>query len=121
MRSAREQPDLIWNYGLDLGEMRGLANELQDIYFVRMFACFECSIRHCWWTKVRESKPTTEQLLSSMAGKFGVPQDTLDTVHEIREFRNGLIPEDHLVNKRFTIEEASGPLNTYLARLPLEW
>ncbi len=118
---VEEQPDYLYNNDLDLSEMRALAKELHDIYFVRMFACFESCIRHYWWTRVRETKPATEQLLNSMAHKVGVPQDMLDTVHEIRDFRNNLIHEDHRANKRFTIDEASGPLNTYLARLPLEW
>ena len=121
IRLAEEQPDFRYNHNLDLTEMRALEKVLHDVYFVRMFACFESSIRHYWWNKIRETKPLTEQLLSSMAGRLGVPQDTLDTVHEIRSFRNILIHEDHRATRQFTIDEASGPLNTYLARLPREW
>jgi hypothetical protein len=104
-----------------LPDLRSLAAELHDIYFTRMFACFESGLRDYWRTRVRDTRPLTEQLLSSLAGRFGVPQDTLDAVHEIRSFRNYLIHEEHEVEKRFTIEEASKHLNTYLARLPLAW
>jgi hypothetical protein len=101
--------------------MKALAEELPDVYFVRMFAGFESSLRDYWQTNVRATKPSTEQLVTSIAGRRGIPQDTLDAVHEIREFRNFLIHEGYAVKKRFTIEEASGYLNTYLARLPFEW
>jgi hypothetical protein len=115
-----EQPEFLYIYNLDLAEMRALAAELHDIYFTRMFACFESSLRHFWRTTIRDTKPRTEHLISSIAARLGVPQDTLDAVQEIRTFRNYLIHEEHEVQKRYTIDEASGPLNTYLARLPLE-
>jgi hypothetical protein len=111
----------LYTNDLSLTELRSLAQELHDVYFVRMFACFESSLRHFWRTTIKNSKPLTRQLLSSIAGRLGVPQDTLDTVQEIRDFRNYLIHEEHEVKRRFTIVEASGHLNTYLARLPLEW
>jgi len=116
-----ELPQLLYNHNLDLTEMRSLALNLHDVYFVRMFASFESSLRHYWRTKLRDTKPLTQQILSSLAGRFGVPQDTLDIVQEIREFRNYLIHEEHEIKKRFTIEEASKHLNTFLARLPIEW
>jgi hypothetical protein len=116
-----EQPELLYTHHLNLAEMRALAAELEDLYFTRMFACFESGLRHFWRTTIRNTKPRTEHLITSIAARVGVPQDTLDTVQEIRNFRNYLIHEEHEVQKRFTMDEASGPLNTYLARLPLEW
>ena len=116
-----EQPEYLYRHELSLVELRNLAEELHAIYFARMFASFESSLRHYWRTSVRDSKPLTQQLISSIAGRLGVSQDTLDTVHEIRDFRNYLIHEERAVKRRFTIDEASGHLNTYLARLPLEW
>ena len=118
---AEQQPGLLYDNDLDLIELRTFAKELHDLYFVRMFACFESFIRHFWWNRVRETKPNVEVLLNAMAQRFGVPQDVLDAVHGIRDFRNNLIHEDHVAKRRFTMDEASGPLNTYLARLPLEW
>jgi hypothetical protein len=118
---VREQPDYLYNRSLDLSEMRGLAEELHDVYFVRMFSSFESCIRHFWRAVVRDTKPVTQQLVASVAARRGVPEDTQDAVQEIREFRNFLIHEEHEAKKRFTIDEASKHLNTYLARLPLEW
>jgi hypothetical protein len=68
-----------------------------------------------------ETALQTEQLLSAIAGRRGIPQDTLDAVHEIREFRNLLIHEQHEVKKRWTMNEASKHLHIYLARRPDEW
>ena len=116
-----ERPEYLYDHNLSLTDLRALAEGLQDIYFARMFACFESSLRHYWRAKIKNSKPLTHQLLSSIAGRFGVPQDILDAVQEIRDFRNYLIHEEHEIERRFTIEEASGHLNSYLARLPLEW
>ena len=101
--------------------MRNLEHALHDIYFVQLFASFESSLRGYWRTNVRDTKPLTMQLIAAVAARRGVPDDTRDTVQEIREFRNLLIHEEHEVRHRFTIDEASGHLNTYLARLPLEW
>jgi hypothetical protein len=116
-----EQPQYLHRHNLSLAEMRALAIEFHDIYFTRMFACFESSLRHYWRITVRDTKPLTEQLLSSIAGRQGVPQDTLEAVHNIRKFRNFLIHEEHEIEMRFTIHEAGGYLNKYIARLPHEW
>ncbi len=116
-----EQPKYLDDHHLSLPELRSLAQGLHDLYFVRMFACFESSLRHYWRTEIKDSKPSTKQLLSSIAGRHSVPQDVLDRVHEIRDFRNYLIHEEHEVRMRFTIKQASGYLNEYLSRLPREW
>ena len=118
---VQERPDIIHKHALDLRAMRALAQELHDIYFTRMFACFESSLRYYWRTSVRNTKPSTEQLISSVAGRLAVPRDSLDMVQEIRCFRNYLIHEQQEEPRRFSMDEASGHLNTFLARLPLEW
>jgi hypothetical protein len=118
---ATQQPDYLYENDVTLTEMRALVAELHDVYFARMFACFESSLRHYWRTRVRDTKPSTEQLVSAIADRLGMPQDTKDAVQEIRDFRNYLVHEEHQVRRRLTIDEAAGHLNTYLARLPLEW
>jgi len=77
---VENQPEYLYDNNLSLSELRSLAQELHDIYFSRLFACFESSLRHYWRTKIKDSKPSTQQLLSSIAGRLGVSQDTLDTV-----------------------------------------
>jgi hypothetical protein len=118
---AKSNPKYINQYDLDLVAMRSLHLQLHDVYFARMFSVFESSLRHFWRAKIRNSKPGTEQLLASLAAKLGVPQDDLDAVQEIREFRNSLLHEEHAVKRRFGIDEACGCLNKFLARLPIRW
>ena len=118
---ARQRPELLHDRDLDEARLVALKQELHDVYFTRMFASFESSLRHFWRMTVRDSRPSTETLLTSIAIRRGVPQDTLDAVHEVRKFRNHLIHDEHEDALRFTIDEASRHLNTYLARLPLVW
>jgi hypothetical protein len=118
---VEKKPEYLRIYDLDLIDMRILAEELHTVYFVRMFASFESSLRHYWRSSVRESKPSTRQLLSSIAARRGVPEETLEDVQEIRNFRNYLIHEEHQAGRRFSIDESSELLNKYLSRLPLEW
>jgi hypothetical protein len=118
---ATEQPKYLSGYGVSLQALRDLEAELHDIYFARVFACFESSLRHFWRTAIRDTRPPTEQLLSSIAGRLAIPQTTLDEVQEIRKFRNHLIHEEHELTQRLTVDDAGRHLNTFLARLPLEW
>lgn len=85
------QPGYLKDENLSLAELRLLGGELHDTYFTRMFASFEPSLRHYWRTEVRKTEPLTRVLLSSIASRLGVPQDRLDLVQEVREFRNHLI------------------------------
>jgi hypothetical protein len=117
----KDNPQHLNDSDLTLGRVGDLAGELHDLYFARMFACFESILRDYWKTTVRDTKPLTEQLISSIAGRLGIPEDTLDIVDEIRDFRNFLVHGDHEVDRRFTIEEATGHLNTDLSRFPLLW
>jgi hypothetical protein len=121
IRLAEQQPEHLYKYDLDMKQMRAVAEQLHDIYFTRMFACFESCLRDYWRAKIRDTKPRTEELISSIATRHEVPRYTLDVVQEVRVFRNSLIHEEHQAERRYTIDEAATHLNTYLARLPLQW
>ncbi len=116
-----EQPILLSSRDLDLAKMRFLVDNLHDVYFVQMFAVFESIVRHFWTTTVRDSRPLTKVLLTSVASRRRIPQDMLDAVQSIREFRNQLVHEEHNVREQFAIESAFAHLNRYLAWLPLQW
>lgn len=115
------RPQYLYDNDLSLVTIRVLLEELNDSYFVKLFACFESSLRHYWRNMVKDTKPQTEVLLFSIAARCGIPKETLDAVQKIRDFRNHLLHEEHEIVRGFTIDEASSHLNTYLARLPLEW
>ena len=126
IRLAADNARNLRTYDLSLPQMRNLIVELHEVYFVRMFACFESSVRDYWRTSVRHTKPLTEQLISLIAARRGIPQSTLDAVQEIREVRNHLIHEEQDGKKGSIMDEArmneaNKFLNAYLARLPLQW
>ena len=60
-----QQPELLFDANITVAQMRAFAAELHDVYFARMFACFESSLRHYWRAKIRKSKPSTEQWVHS--------------------------------------------------------
>ena len=64
---AKNEPKYLHANKLELSALQALTEELHDVYFVRVFACFESDLRHYWRTSVRDTKPPTEQLLSSIA------------------------------------------------------
>ncbi len=118
---AELHPEYLRDYDLDPIEMRAVAKQLHDVYFTQLFACFESCLRDYWRTDVRDTSPPTKQLLSSIAARRGVPQNTLDVVHDIRNYRNYLIHEEHTATRECTIDESVNHLNTYIARLPRQW
>jgi hypothetical protein len=130
---AAQQPDVLHGQGLDPAGIRALdLDHLHSVYFIWMFACFESSLRHFRQAESksksrtkpkskRKSKTKAVDLIIAIGTRRAIPQDTLDTVQEIREFRNDLIHEQHGDVRPFTIDEASRHLNIYLSRLPLEW
>jgi hypothetical protein len=118
---VEQRPQYLHDHHLDLAELRALAQELHNPYFIWMFACFESDLRHYWQAKIKNTKPSTERLISSIAARRQVPQVTQDAVHKIREYRNSLVHEQHDITRAFTMHEASRHLNTYIARLPPAW
>jgi hypothetical protein len=121
IRLARDEPRYLRRSSLNLGSLQDLLDELHDVYFIRIFACFESALRHFWRATVRDTRPPTEQLLSLIAARRSIPQATLDAVHEARQYRNFLIHEEHEIRERMPIEDATAAMNAYLARSPLEW
>jgi hypothetical protein len=43
---VEQRPEYLYDFNLDLVEMRAVSVQLHDIYFARMFASFESSLRH---------------------------------------------------------------------------
>lgn len=121
IRLARNEPKYLHVNKLELSALQPLPGELHDVYFVRVFACFESDLRHYWRTSVRDTRPPTEQLLSSIGARCGIPQNKINAVHEVRVFRNFLTHEEHEIQGRLTIDDALKALNGYIAWLPLDW
>ena len=101
--------------------LASLVEGIADLYFLRMFAHFESTLRHYWRAKGRATRPSTQALIDALARRVEVPQVTLDAAQMIRAFRNFLVHEEHDIVAPIRIDHAVRVLNTYLARLPLEW
>ena len=48
IRIARNEPEVLNRLDVDLSDMISVRYQLHDIYFARLFACFETSLRHYW-------------------------------------------------------------------------
>lgn len=120
-RLAASNPDLLFDNDLSLREIDDVLHQLGVLYFTRLYACFESALRHFWRCEVRNTRPSTEVLIDSIAARRGVSQDALDDVHDVREFRNYLIHEDYSPSRQFTIQEASKCLHMFISRLPETW
>lgn len=59
IRFVKENPAVGREIDLTVSDLRTVASELHDVYFARMFASFESSIRH-YWASIRKTKPLTE-------------------------------------------------------------
>src|SRR5262249_12856844 len=63
---------------------------LEGTYLTRMFAEFETGLR-LYWDTLRDTNPRTVDLLNSLAGQRGIPDDQRDNTHLVREYRNSLV------------------------------
>jgi hypothetical protein len=118
---AVAEPAVLHDNDLELADLKGLKEELDALYITRLFAVFENALRSCWRSRIRASTPATQVLINSVAGRFGVPDELLELVQGIRQYRNALIHEEAQADGTFRVDEASSHLNQFLARLPLEW
>jgi hypothetical protein len=121
IRLAESDPDYLGVNELELRTLRALPPELHDVYFARMFACFESDLRHYWRAMGRKTKPPTEPLVAWVAARRQIPQQVVEAVQKVREFRNHLIHEQHEFRQPIPIDDALRSLRTYLSWLPLEW
>jgi hypothetical protein len=94
---------------------------LEGTYLTRMFAEFETGLR-LYWNTLRDTNPRTTDLLNSLAGQRGIPDQQLENAHVVRKYRNILVHERE--------DEDVEPLSVAVDRrhlchffsfLPLEW
>lgn len=103
-----------------LRDVEAMSDALEGTYLIRLFAAFESGLRS-YWATIRDTTPTTEQLINSIAGKRNIPDDVRDQVHEVREYRNSLVHEDDAETDPVALGAARSALCTFFARLPDEW
>jgi hypothetical protein len=95
----------------------------EPTYMVRLFAEFEAGLRDVWLNHLgRNTTPGAEQLVASMAARFGVPTVDSDDVQNVRALRNLLVHEGEGREAiDLTLGEAKSRLCRFFSRMPLDW
>ena len=112
--------------GTSLQDYASARARLEDTYIVRLWAEFETALR-----SYRRSRPgkqndqiRTRDLIDWAEGvsegrKIAAGVKAL--VHQVRDYRNGLVHDREATAPAVPIEEARHRLTTFLARLPARW
>ena len=124
------QTDANPNYGRDheWEPRAGVAftDNLEATYIIRIYAEFEAALRDYWLTYRRHTtRPRMYQLVNQAIPDQSFSQDVIDSVDDIREYRNLLVhdiddePGEDVVI--FTVQQAKSHLCTYISRLDPSW
>lgn len=106
--------------GTKMSDAHAASVNLEGTYLLRLFAAFESGLRS-YWTSIRTTKPPVRDLVDSIAGDRRVSDELRDEVHEVREYRNGLVHESDEEAEPVLLAEARRRLCTFFARLPDNW
>src|SRR5947209_3661283 len=61
-----------------------MSENLEGTYLIRLFAAFESGLRS-YWATIKDTIPPPKDLIESIAGRRGIPDDVRDDAHEVRE------------------------------------
>lgn len=102
-------------------DVNAMSEHLEGTYLIRLYAAFESGLRSYWETLGRDTVPPSKDLIDSIAARRVIPDDVREEVHEVREYRNGLVHENDAEATAVEIGESRSRLCTYFARLPNDW
>jgi hypothetical protein len=103
-------------------DAQNLARNLEATFLIRVFAEFESGLRDFWEKSLgRATHPSVKDLLDSIAARRDIPQDWLDDVHEVRNFRNSFVHERKGDEISVSLSEARGRLCRFFSWLPGDW
>jgi hypothetical protein len=116
---VRRDPTILHRH-LDPPDLTRASEGLEGTYLTRMFAEFETGLRLDWAT-LRDTHPRAVELLNSIAGQRGIPDEQRDDAHGVRLYRNSLMHEREDEEVAIvTIARARGFLCTFFSFLPRE-
>jgi hypothetical protein len=101
-------------------DVAGMSANLEATYLIRLFAAFEAGVRS-YWATVGKTVPLTRDLIDAVAARRGIPDGPRAEVHEVREYRNGLIHERDNPSQPTPLPEARGRLRRFFSYLPERW
>lgn len=93
--------------------------ELEGTYVVRLFAEFEAGLRQ-YWATTRSTHPRTRDLIDGIAAARAIPHDSINDVHVIREYRNGIVHEREEITST-AMDVCQRHLCIFFSRLPDRW
>lgn len=119
---ARVDASMLIGEEMEYSDVLACVRQLAATYLIRLFAEFEAGLRD-WWqiAKRRKSRPTTRQLVDSVAASRSIPIDLRDDVHAVREYRNRLVHEGHYDPVPMSLDIARGHLCRFFSWMPLDW
>lgn len=118
----RVDPSYLRRRGVGNRIARELRNNLENTYWIRLFAAFEGGVRDAWqykWNKATE--PPIMDLINSVGGRRSIPGDLVVRVHTIREYRNSLIHAGATQAIPVKIGDCHQWLCEYFNWLPKDW
>ncbi|SRR6266446_2230760 len=93
---------------------------LEATYTILLFAEFETGLRSYWET-IRDTHPKTEDLITGLSARLGVPNQLIVNAHLVRDYRNALIHERDDIEHPVPIDIARNHLCAFFYRLPPNW
>jgi hypothetical protein len=102
-----------------LRDANAMSDNLEGTYLIRLFSAFESGLRS-YYATLKGTMPPAKDLIDAVAARRGIPDDDRDAVHEVREYRNGLVHESEGAGS-VNLREARSRLCTFFARLPDDW
>ena len=89
---------------------------------IRLCAEFESGLRDAWQNAFgRNTQPPLRDLLAAVAARRLVPQDAVDRVDAVREYRNALVHEGTVDATATSIADVRRHLCRFFSRLPSHW
>lgn len=105
---------------ISLRDLHQASDHLDGTYVIRLFAEFEMASR-LFWESRRRTKPAAEQLLNSIAALRKIPNDQVQDVHDVREYRNNLVHGSDEYFVPIAVADVRHALCHFLSFLPPTW
>lgn len=100
---VRVDPTLLEG-SLGIRDIANTAAKLEGTYVIRLFAEFETALREFWPTRRSSKLPSqARNLIDGVASACKIASEQLQFVHDVREFRNGLVHERGEVIQRLQL------------------
>lgn len=88
----QDHSEVLHDARITPADVRRCEQNLDDTYFVRLFAVFEDHLRDIWEKALgRDTTPGMHDLLNALASKRRVKDADLEAAHLVREYRNRIV------------------------------